>query len=82
MLIVRRDLYTSEQAERLAASYRRLGLEFCSNSERSLSSPGIYEPEEVEEALELAKGKLLRWITTPRAYAHHILRTGGPYGLE
>lgn len=56
MLIVRKDLYTQEQAERLARSYERLVEQFCSNSDHSLSSPDLYGREEVDEALASSKG--------------------------
>lgn len=57
MLIVRSDLYTQQQAERLAASYRRLVQDFCSSSEQMLSSPEMFEAEQINQALAYSKGK-------------------------
>lgn len=56
MLIVRKDLYTHEQAERLARSYERLVRQFCSKSDSVLSIPDLFGPEEVDEALACSIG--------------------------
>lgn len=58
MLIVRNDLYTHEQAERLAKSYELLVKQFCENSDQSLSNPGLYERDEIDQALALSKGEI------------------------
>ena len=64
MLIVRNDLYTHEQAERLAQSYELLVKQFCKNSDQSLSNPELYEREEVKQALALSKGEIPRSLET------------------
>lgn len=57
MLIVRKDLYTHEQAKCLSRNYERLVKQFCSSSVQTLSSPELYGLEEINKARASSAGK-------------------------
>lgn len=54
--VVRDDLYSRQDAERLAKSYELLIKAFASQSKATLGEPDMFDLEEIEEALSLGKG--------------------------
>lgn len=55
--IVRDDLYSREDAERLARSYIILASAFAAQPKTALGEMDVFEMEEIEEALNLGRGK-------------------------
>ncbi|KAI9696853.1 MAG: putative Hybrid PKS-NRPS biosynthetic cluster [Bogoriella megaspora] len=58
MLIVRKDMYTKQDAEFLLGSYERLVRSFASAPSNVFASPDIFESQEVERALNFGRGRI------------------------
>ena len=56
-LVVRKDLYSQLEAQRLAKSYERLAKAFIEDPTLSLDQPDIFEPAEIEEVIKFSRGK-------------------------
>ncbi|KAK2598639.1 hypothetical protein N8I77_012034 [Diaporthe amygdali] len=71
MLIVRKDLYSRQDAESLLASYERLVKAFVEDPSMQLEEPDVYDPTEVDRALTFGRGpeKKRLW---PETLVHRI----------
>ncbi|KAH8897379.1 amino acid adenylation domain-containing protein [Thozetella sp. PMI_491] len=71
MLIVRKDLYSQRDAERLLKSYVHLVTEFAENSSKALNEAQLFEVTEVDRALTLSRGPI-RDRMWPETAVHRI----------
>lgn len=56
MLIVRADMYSEKDVETLLTSYQKLVQAFASTPDISFAQPEIFDPREIERALEFGRG--------------------------
>jgi hybrid polyketide synthase / nonribosomal peptide synthetase ACE1 len=56
-LVVRSDIYTEFEAERLSGCYERLLKAFIADPSISLDRPELFDPVEVEESIGFSQGK-------------------------
>ncbi|KAK4211241.1 putative beta-ketoacyl synthase domain-containing protein [Rhypophila decipiens] len=60
MLIVRSDLYSKRDVERLARSYELLVQAFAAHRSISIAEPGVFDAQEVHRALGFSRGPSLQ----------------------
>lgn len=71
MLIVRKDLYSRQDAESLLASYERLVKAFVDDPGMQLDEPDVYDPADVDRALAFGRGAE-REMLWPETLVHRI----------
>lgn len=57
MLILRKDIYSDQDAEDLAKSYERLIKQFSQDSNVTLGEPSIFDSLDTERALSFSRGE-------------------------
>ncbi|KAF4629401.1 hypothetical protein G7Y89_g8750 [Cudoniella acicularis] len=55
-LLVRKDLYSQSEAQRLAKSYERLIKAFVADPALLLDQPNLFEPAEIQEVIKFSRG--------------------------
>ncbi|KAM7193012.1 hypothetical protein V8F33_008060 [Rhypophila sp. PSN 637] len=71
MLIVRSDLYSKRDVERLARSYELLVQAFAAHPSISIAEPGVFDAQEVHRALGFSRGPS-RQTEWPDTIVHQI----------